>query len=344
MAHPATKRFSFSGQAGILLLCIGIGIVLGGTLSLIPAMGKMDVFNSGKQTMEQMMDDLLRPENAPMLRWMQFISTLFMFFIPAVAYARICHRKPAVHLGLDALPGVKEIGVVLLIVVAAIPAASVFQELTMMLPWSKQTLAAFKAAEEAYYKQVAVLVNMKSFGDYLMALFIIAFLPALFEEVLFRGAIQNLLSRWLKWPLVALIITSILFSAIHGSYLGFLSRMVLGLVLGWIYLRSGNLWLSVFAHFMNNALAATSMYLSVRRGKPLVSGSMEEEFPIWVAVPALAALAGLFFLFHRIVGTRAGRLGEEVVLELPDDSANPFAESIQNNPSPKAHAPEPPRL
>lgn len=344
MAHPATKRFSYSGQAGILLLCIGLGIVLGGTLSLIPAIGKMDLLGSGKQTTAQMMDNLLRPENAPMLRWMQFISTLFMFFVPAVAYARICHRKPAVHLGLDRLPRLKELLLVLLIMLTAVPAASVFQELTMMLPWSKQTLATFKAAEEAYYKQVAILVNMRNFGDYLTALLIIAFLPALFEEILFRGAIQNLLSRWLKWPLVALLITSMLFSAIHGSYMGFLSRLVLGVVLGWIYLSSGKLWLSVLGHFMNNALAATSMYLTVRQGKPLATTSMEEDFPVWVGLLALAALSGLLVLFHRAVSTKEEHPGEEVVLQIPDDSSNPFADSTSTPQPQEENAAEPPSI
>ena len=84
---------------------------------------------------------------------------------------------------------------------------------------------------------------------------VIAFLPALFEETLFRGGMQNLFSRWFKKPLLAIVVTSIIFSAIHGSYLGFLSRFALGFLLGWIYYRTGNIWLNIIGHFFNNAFA-----------------------------------------------------------------------------------------
>lgn len=343
MAHPATKKFSYAGQAGILLCCIGIGLVLGGVLSFIPMLGHMDLLDSKKESMEQMMNKLLKPENAPMLRWMQFISTLFMFFIPAIAYARFCHRKPLVHLGLHERPRWSELLMILPVVLAAIPAASLFQDLTMQLPWSKEMLAKFKAAEEAYNKQVAVLVNMRNFGDYLLSLLVIAFLPALFEEVLFRGAMQNLLSRWTKRPLAAILITALVFSAIHGSYAGFLSRFVLGFMLGWLFYRSGKLWLSVLAHFLNNAMAATSMYLSLRRGKPPVPEALEEEFPLWVGVLGLAALLVFLFLFDRRVGNSNDHPGQEVALQVPDDAENPFAESDYDS-QPKEHASEPPRI
>ena len=343
MAHPATKKFSYAGQAGILLCCIGIGLVLGGMLSFLPLLGHMDLFGSKKESMEQMMNKLLKPENASMLRWMQFISTLFMFFIPALAYARICHRKPFVHLGLNERPVLREVFLMLLLVFAAVPAASLFQDLTMQLPWSSEMLAKFKAAEEAYNKQVAVLVNMRNFGDYLLSLVIIAFLPALFEEVLFRGAMQNLLSRWLKWPMTAIVITAFIFSAIHGSYVGFLSRFVLGIVLGWIFYRSGKLWLNVLAHFLNNALAATAMFLSVQRGKPPMPDAIEEEFPLWVGFLGLAALVVLFIFFERVLGPRIYRPGQEVALSIPDDSNNPFADNANMHQAPE-HAPEPPGI
>jgi membrane protease YdiL (CAAX protease family) len=142
---------------------------------------------------------------------------------------------------------------------AALPLVSALQDLTNLFPWSKATLLKFKLAEDAYNEQVAVIARMDNFTDYILSVVVIAFLPALFEETLFRGGIQNLLSRWFKKPVLAIIVTSIIFSAIHGSYLGFLSRFALGFVLGWIYYRTGNIWLNIIGHFFNNAFVAFNL-------------------------------------------------------------------------------------
>jgi membrane protease YdiL (CAAX protease family) len=343
MAHPATNRFNFMGQAGILIMCIGSGLVLGSILSLIPMWGAVDLFGGQKESTQQIMDKLLIPENAPRLRWMQFINTLFLFFLPALAYARLCHRKPRLHLGLQNPPRWSDLLMVILVVCAAVPAAAFFEELTLLLPWGKDMMAQFKEAEVKYMKQVAVLTGMRSPFDYLRSLIVIAFLPALFEEILFRGAIQNLLSRWMKWPLLAILITSILFSAIHGSYLGFLSRFVLGFMLGWLFYRSGNLWLSIWAHFLNNALAATSMYLSARKGKPIGADSLEDEFPVWAGALGLAALIGILVLLDHIMRKRIDRPGEEALIPIPDDIYNPFSEPTGSDPQPE-NAAEPTRI
>ena len=156
------------------------------------------------------MDKILVPENATALRWMQFISTLFLFFLPPFFYALLCHKKPLLHLGFTHRVDVKEVIVVVLVMLACLPIVGALQELTEMFPWSKATLQQFKDAETSYNKQVAVIARMDNFFDYLVSIVMIAFLPAVFEETMFRGGLQNLLSRWFKMPVVAIVITSII--------------------------------------------------------------------------------------------------------------------------------------
>src|SRR5689334_13904172 len=98
MAYMATKRMSYWGQFGIIAGFTGAGLIFGGLVSLIPLLSKID-FNSFKGlSTKEMIDSLLVPKNANALRWMQFISTAFLFFIPAVVYGAICHKKPFQHL------------------------------------------------------------------------------------------------------------------------------------------------------------------------------------------------------------------------------------------------------
>jgi uncharacterized protein len=324
MAYLATKRFNYWGQLGILTAFIGVGLIVGGVASLVPFLGKISLKDLSGGSTEQVMNNLLKPENATALRWMQFITTLFLFFLPPVLYAAVCHKKPFVHLGFKNILDIRSVGVVILIMLAALPMVSALQDLTEMLPWSKATLLKFKVAEDAYNQQVAVIARMDNFSDYLISVLIIAFLPAMFEEILFRGAIQNLFSRWFKMPVLSIVITAIIFSAIHGSYLGFLSRFALGFVLGWMYYRTGNIWLNIIGHFFNNAFAISALYIYSKPGEKMDPSKMEDHFPLWIGLASIIAVYALFILFEKVSTKEIDQPGKELPLPGAAYNNNPF--------------------
>ncbi len=330
MAHFATKRYNYWGQLGILTAFCGAGLVFGGLISLLPLIGKLNLKDFTGASSASIMDKILVPENATALRWMQFISTFFLFFLPPFFYALLCHKKPLLHLGFTHRVGVKEVIVVVLVMLACLPIVGALQELTEMFPWSKATLQQFKDAETSYNKQVAVIARMDNFLDYLVSIVMIAFLPAVFEETMFRGGLQNLLSRWFKMPVVAIVITSIIFSAVHGSYLGFLSRFALGFVLGWVYYRTGNIWLNIIGHFFNNAFAITVLYFSTKPGQKLDPSKIDDHFPVWIGLVAIAAVYGLFKYFEKISKNDIDRPGEEVLIPGYSDTNNPFLADTEN--------------
>jgi membrane protease YdiL (CAAX protease family) len=145
--------------------------------------------------------------------------------------------------------------------------------------------------------------------------------------------VQNLFSRWFKVPLLAVIVTSIIFSAIHGSYLGFLSRFALSFILGWMYYRTGNLWLSIISHFFNNAFAVTMLYLSSKPGEKIDPSKIDDRFPLWIGVLGLVVVIGLFFLFEKLNKKDIDRPGEEVLIPYSDFNSNPFEneQGVRNN-------------
>jgi membrane protease YdiL (CAAX protease family) len=120
-----------------------------------------------------------------------------------------------------------------------------------------------------------------------------ALAPAIFEETLFRGALQNLLQKISQNPWISIGISSVIFSAIHMSFYGFLPRFALGVVLGLIFHYSGSLWLAIIAHFFNNALVVTQIYIYTRQGKS-VEDAMNETFPLWWGLIGIAVLMVLF--------------------------------------------------
>jgi len=326
MAHLATKRFNYWNQLAVLIGLVGVGLIIGGVIALVlPFIVDLNAGIKMSTNPAQFMDRLLKPENAALLRWITFITSFFMFFLPTVLYALICHKKPFAHLGFKKNNNIKSAGVVILIMLAALPLVSALQDLTTLFPWSKATLLKFKLAEDAYNQQVAVIARMDNFTDYIISLVVIAFLPALFEETLFRGGIQNLLSRWFKKPVLAIIVTSIIFSAIHGSYLGFLSRFALGFVLGWIYYRTGNIWLNIIGHFFNNAFAVTAMYLFTKGGKFPDPSKIDGQIPLWVGLASIAALYGLFSFFNKVSEKEIDQPGVELIMPGVEPTHQPYS-------------------
>ena len=80
MAHYATNRFNYWGQLGILTAFCGAGLVIGGLASMVPLMGKANFFDLKGVSATQIMDSILKPENATALRWSQFIATVGIFY------------------------------------------------------------------------------------------------------------------------------------------------------------------------------------------------------------------------------------------------------------------------
>jgi uncharacterized protein len=129
--------------------------------------------------------------------------------------------------------------------------------------WINQNLplpAGMLEMEEDANALIKQLLVMNSPWELLLNLLVVGVAPALGEELVFRGVIQQQAQRLSKNPHVAIWITAILFSAIHFQFAGFLPRMVLGGVLGYLFWWSGNLWLPIIGHFLFNSLQVVAYY------------------------------------------------------------------------------------
>lgn len=103
---------------------------------------------------------------------------------------------------------------------------------------------------------------MNSIGALLMNILVIGIVPGIGEELVFRGIIQKEFQSYLKNPYIAIIISSIIFSALHLQFEGFLPRFILGMVLGLLYYWTGNLWVNIAVHAFNNGLQVLLTYFN----------------------------------------------------------------------------------
>ena len=289
--YEQKPNISYPSQLGILIGLAGAGLLFGGILSAALLFSQLGIEKA------QDLNALLKPENVNMIRWLQIISTFFMFFVPTIVFARIVSKKPFQYLGYNNRIKIEQVVLAVLIMLACLPVAGALGELAEKIPVSAALAKKFKAAEENYQKQVELIMTMKSSADYVWSMLIVAILPAVFEETLFRGGLQNLLTRWTKLPVLAIIITSIIFSAVHFSFYGFLARAALGVVLGMIYFYSGNLWLSIIGHLFNNGAAVTFMYFQTKKTGKLPAEELEANLPLWSGAVGLIFLTGLLYAF-----------------------------------------------
>lgn len=118
-----------------------------------------------------------------------------------------------------------------------------------------------REAEDRTAKLTEVMTNFGSVSDLLIGVFVIALLPAIGEELVFRGMFQNEFYRGTGNIHVAIWVSALIFSTIHFQFYGFVPRLLLGALFGYLYFWSGNLLIPMFAHFFNNAFGVIMIYL-----------------------------------------------------------------------------------
>ena len=285
---------NYWSQFGLLLALIGGGIIAGAfaTVAVVKIMLPHSNLDSISKT-------LLNPANVKAMMVMQIISTVAMFFIPAFLFALIAYKKPLKYLKFNGNISLKQLGLVVLIACMALLVGGALGDLNERIPIPKHLRESFQKAEDEYNDQVFAIAKMNNFKDYLVAMFIIALLPAIVEETFFRGAMQQLFTDWFAKPWLAILVTSILFSAIHMSYFGFLTRAMLGGVLGLLFYYGKSIWLNILAHFINNGIAVTSLYFSSMKGK-LTKEDLDDHFPLWLSVIAITFLIYLLINFKKV--------------------------------------------
>jgi membrane protease YdiL (CAAX protease family) len=281
MYDSNSKGISYTAGFFIIIAFAIAGIFIG-TLISVPIWTSM----TGKG-LSDMKDQLGNPAYSGAFKAIQAISTLFGFFIPAIVTAALLNRRPYNLLGFTKKLNWKQIGLVIAIMFLALFISSTFGYLNQHIPIPASWKITFEKMEQDYNDQVKAIMQLKNFGDYLLGLVIMAFLPALCEETLFRGGLQNFLTRSTRNPWLAILIVSALFSIVHLSFYGFLPRMFLGVILGLIFYYTESLWLCILAHFFNNAIAVTQYYST---SKPSIKEMAQENTPMLLVYLGLISI------------------------------------------------------
>jgi membrane protease YdiL (CAAX protease family) len=285
------------GRLGWYLLLVAGGWIVANLLIAIV------LLSSGGVGPDHASVNFSNPGTLPTLKFLQGISTVLTFLVPAYLYAYfVFGREPFDHLGFHkaAKNGFYFLAVLLLLL--SMPFDGWLGELNKAIPLPGWMTHREKEADQ----EIIAFLKTSSTAGTLVNVFLIAVLPAICEEACFRGALQPLLIRICKSPLAGIVLTGVLFSAFHMQFEGFLPRMFLGILLGAVYWYSGSLWVSILAHFFTNAIqvVAVSYYPKFITEDPKV--------PLSGAMISMVFVAVILVIFHLNSGRRAGNPGQGI--------------------------------
>lgn len=245
--------------------------------------------------------DLSNPLVLSAMKVLQVFSTaLGMFLVPAIVTAFLFSHQPARYLHIGAIPKLTDILLVVVLIFSVAPLINLIYEFNKMLQlpeFMSGVEAWIRAKEDEMEKLTLAFLDMKTTGDLLSNVLVVGLLTALAEEFLFRGVLLRLFREMTGNMHVAILLTAILFSAIHMQFYGFIPRMLLGMLLGYLLWWSGNLWLPVLAHFINNSGAVVFAYIAARNQMPFnheTIGTSVSDLPVLI----ISALIAGYILFR----------------------------------------------
>jgi membrane protease YdiL (CAAX protease family) len=244
------------------------------------------------------------------LKIFQIVSTIGLFLLPPLFLSWTERRKVDQFYGFR-----KPVWTVMLMVFLIMMFSMPWMEYigilnqNMTLPgWLKPVEDWMRQKEDEMARTTVLLLTVRKPSDFLVNLVMIAILPAIAEELMFRGGIQRAFIRMFNNPHVAIWITAFIFSAIHFQFFGFFPRLFLGALFGYIYVWTKSLWYTMFAHFLNNGYAVcVALYLQ-KHNMPLDSADNSTNFRWYGYLLSFIFTALLVFYFKKYTSTDGKQL------------------------------------
>ena len=248
---------------------------------------------------------LRHPEGVWVVYYMQAITALSGLGLSGWVYRRFFAKPPVLPLQ-DKPLRLSQASLVILLVMVLIPFVSwlVWLNVQMRLPaflsdfeqWAKQK-------EHSTAEMMNLLTRFPTAWHFWVAVVVVAVIPAICEEYWFRGVLQNKF-RDVFSPHVAIWVSGFIFSALHFQFYGFFPRWLLGVLFGYLYYWSGNLWTTIIAHFINNFLTLLAIYLYRLK---VLEFNFYEPMPVawYLLLPSVLGSFGLIYLYYyQLLGNR----------------------------------------
>jgi len=249
------------------------------------------------------MNDLGSEEGISIAKYFQITSQLGMFVFPSLLFAYLSSDSMSKYLCFKCK------GTALIIILSCISMISAIPMINWLADWnSRMHLPSFlsgieewmKSSEASAERITEVFLSVSTWSGLTVNIVMIAVLPAIGEELLFRGVVQRIIGEWTKNSHLAIFISALIFSAFHLQFYGFIPRLMMGMYLGYLFYWSKSLWVPIAAHFANNLFAVIYTFLT-QRGLSLGHLDKTGIYPGEMVYVILSVIifGGLAFIIYR---------------------------------------------
>jgi len=279
----------------VIVITVGLVFQLVGMLTAAPLFGIRitDIFSIDPGAS-------LRQLNA--LKYIQIIGALGTFVFSSLLLSFLYTGSWVNYFTFHLRPNTRMTILVILMIVTGLPLVNYLTELNMQisLPFGElETL--LRNLEEETEALMMQLVRADNISGLLINLLMIAVIPAIGEELVFRGLLQRHFTAWFRNGHLAILVTSVIFSLVHFQLFSFLPRFFLGIILGYMLLYGKSIWYPIIGHFVNNGIGVVFYYFYLKEmaGEGLEEIGTEKMLPIAALVStillALLMTAWIYF-------------------------------------------------
>ena len=236
------------------------------------------------------------------MRYLLIIQNISLFIIPSILILNLLRTESETRISIFKTPQLKEIGLVIALAICLFPVTSITGEINsaMHLPhWLSGVEKWMVEQEDKADNLIDIFISTTTFPGMILNLIMIAILPAIGEELIFRGVFQKIFIKLFKSGHIAIWFTAILFSTLHFQFFGFVPRLILGVVFGYLFFWSGNLWLPIMSHFVNNAFPVIITYFQDARQLNVSTGISLWKQALGLPVPFTVCLIILFYFRNK---------------------------------------------
>jgi hypothetical protein len=214
--------------------------IVGGVITLVVARGQITL------------------SNVTLVRWATLLGQLLFILVPTVWLARVRHGALPGFFRLR-VPELRQLVTTMVAVFALQQMLQAYMVVQDMIPLPQDLQRMLDTVKKLLEETERVLVQANGPGEFLFVILVVALVPAVSEELLFRGLVQRNLEAAGGWR--GPVITGIIFGLYHFNPFTLVPLVALGVYFGFIVYRSGNITLSMSAHFFNNFIACSATYL-----------------------------------------------------------------------------------
>jgi len=197
------------------------------------------------------------------LKMFQVLNQLAMFIIPPLSLYLIIRKTNYNYLNLNIIPDINIFFALTLLFIFTLPIIQTTMAFNqkMVLPEALSGIETWMKDKELIAEEITIkFLNVDLFSGFVFNIIMMALLPAIGEELVFRGLLMRWFRKSIKNIHIIILITAFLFSAIHMQFFGFLPRFILGIILGYSYYWTKSLWAPIWLHFINNATTVSVFY------------------------------------------------------------------------------------